>query len=105
MQKIFKSRAVILDNEGRFLVTRSRGKDIFIAPGGKQEVDETILEALKRELEEELQIQINAASAEYLGTFEAIAAVKEDTVVEMAVYIVHNYTGEIIPLNEVEEIR
>lgn len=102
---IHKAGAVLLDGLGNFLVTRSVGKTIFIAPGGKLEVGETALQALAREMIEEVQVTVNTDTAEHLGTFTAVAAGQESKIVKMDVYIVRDSTGIPIPTSEVEEIR
>lgn len=101
---IRKSGGVIV-RERKFLVTRSAGKDFFIAPGGKLEKDETPEEALKRELEEEIQINIDLTTLENLGTFYAEAAGKDGLMLEMHVFKVNDYEGEPTPSSEVEEIK
>lgn len=102
---IHKAGAVLLDGAGHFLVTRLAGKDIFIAPGGKLEAGETALQALAREMMEEVQVEVNTDTAEYLGTFRALAAGQNDKVVEMEVYLVRDAKGEPVPTSEVEEIK
>lgn len=101
---IRKAGGVIV-RERKFLVTRSAGKDFFIAPGGKLEKDETPEEALKRELEEEIQINIDLTTLENLGTFYAEAAGKDGLMLEMHVFKVNDYEGEPTPSSEVEEIK
>jgi 8-oxo-dGTP pyrophosphatase MutT (NUDIX family) len=101
---IRKAGGVVI-RDRKFLVTRSYGKDFFIAPGGKLENDETPIQALAREIEEEIQVKINTDTLEHIGTFQALAAGKENSIVEMYVYIIGEYEGEISPSSEVEEIR
>lgn len=64
----FKYRvAGIIVNNNKVLVNKY-DKDRFCLPGGYVEVGETSLEAIKREIKEELQININ--DAEYIGIIE-----------------------------------
>ena len=58
---------ILIDDAGRVLVTR-RASDahqggLWEFPGGKVEAEETMLEALTRELSEELGVSVEAAEA------------------------------------------
>lgn len=101
---IYKAGGVII-RDRHFLVTRSMGKSFFIAPGGKLEGAETPVEALKREMKEEVQIDIKIETLKALGTFYAEAAGKDGVRLRMDVFIINDYDGEPIPSSEIEEIR
>ena len=100
---IYKSAGIIIKDR-KFLITRTRGKNFFVSPGGKIEKGETIIEALERELKEELDINIDTESLENFGVFYALAQGLEDKYLEMNVFIVNKYKGEIIPSSEIEEV-
>ena len=99
-----RKAAGVLLKDRKFLITRSRGKSFFIAPGGKLGDGESVSEALKRELHEELQINVQTADLKKLGTFYALAAGHADKRLQMDVLIVEKWDGEISPAAEVEEI-
>lgn len=100
---IYKAGGVII-RDRKLLVVRAYGKDIFIAPGGKKEADESIVDALKRELHEEVSISITDDHVELLDSFYAKAAGNEDTTIRMDVFIVH---AQELPVasSEIEEMR
>lgn len=62
--------AVIQNAHGQVLLVRKNNSDRFIQPGGKPEAGEDALTTLARELKEELNVQLIAESAHYLGEFE-----------------------------------
>ena len=100
---ILKAGAVIIQDR-KLLVSRSKGKGIYVAPGGKLEDGEDDIAALIRELREEQNITVEPDALELLGTFEAVAA--SDTrqrIVKMTVYIVSRYIGKLAPSSEIEE--
>ena len=73
MNGIDKVGGIILEDK-KILVVRKRTKDNrqeFIIPGGKREKGETDFETLKRELQEELQLEL--VKAVPFGGFDDIA--------------------------------
>lgn len=101
---IHKSAGVLIKDR-KLLVTRSKGKTFFVAPGGKVEPNEGVEQALTRELKEELDIYVRTSDLLPFGTFFALAAGHEDKYLQMDVFLVKNWKGEITPVSEVEEIR
>jgi 8-oxo-dGTP pyrophosphatase MutT (NUDIX family) len=102
---IHKAAGIIIKDR-RLLVERSKGKDVFVAPGGKLEQGQTSIQAAIRELKEEFQLSVAESDLEEFGTFYAEAAGSHNAgkKLRMDVFIVKN-AGEIIPDSEVEEIR
>ncbi|AWB94131.1 NUDIX hydrolase [Aeromicrobium chenweiae] len=71
---IHVSAALVVDAEGRALMVRKHGTTMFMQPGGKIEAGESPLEALRRELDEELGLRPPADDFTWVGTFEEDAA-------------------------------
>jgi 8-oxo-dGTP diphosphatase len=107
---IYKASGLIIQDR-QLLATRTRGKSIWIQPGGKLEKDEngnyaeTETQAVVRELGEELGITVQESTLEKIGDFFAEAAGQNSKIVKIAAYLVHDFTGEPMPANEVEAIR
>jgi 8-oxo-dGTP diphosphatase len=101
---IRKAGAVLI-RDRRLLLTRTRGKEAFVAPGGKLEAGETAIECLARELREELGIGIAAANVAPFGTYLAAAVYDPAKQLEMQVFVVSAWDGEPRPSREVEEVR
>ena len=90
--------------DGRILSTRSRGKDRYYLPGGKREAAETDAQTLLREIKEELTVDLDPASLQYAGTFEAPAHGHPAAVlVRMACYHAA-YIGTLQPAAEIAEV-
>lgn len=85
-------------------MTRSAGKDTWYIGGGKREQGENDIDALTREVKEELTVDLLSDTIKYLGTFEAQAHGKpEGTIVQMTCYT-GDYAGALAPGAEVEEL-
>ncbi|MFB9902348.1 NUDIX hydrolase [Allokutzneria oryzae] len=91
--------------DGRVLCARSYGKDLFYVPGGKRDPGETDVQALVREVAEELAVAIEPGTARHIGTFEAQADGKADGVVVRVACYTADHTGTPEPTSEIEEIR
>jgi 8-oxo-dGTP pyrophosphatase MutT (NUDIX family) len=96
--------AWLLVVDGRLLSTRSKGKDTFYIPGGKRESDESDEQALRREIREELTVELVPESIVHAGTFEAQAHGKAEGVVVRMTCCWADYVGELAPGAEIEEI-
>ena len=96
--------AIVTDADGRSLLVRKAGTTHFMQPGGKIEDGESAVDALTRELSEEIGVALDVASAEYLGLFRAEAANEDDTVVLAAVFAM-SVDGEVAASGEIEELR
>ncbi|GAB2930683.1 NUDIX domain-containing protein [Streptomyces mayteni] len=90
--------------DGRVLTARSRGRDVFYIPGGKRDPGESDLEALVREVREELTVALLPETVAHLGTWTGAAhGQPAGTLVRMACYT-GEYRGTLAASSEIEEI-
>jgi len=66
--------ALVTGRDGRVLLVRKRGTAVFMQPGGKIEPGEAPVDALRRELLEELGLVVSPSSPVPIGRFSAVAA-------------------------------
>lgn len=95
--------ACLLDDSGRLLLVRKRGTNAFMLPGGKHEPGETSIQALLRELGEELDLHLSATVLTSLGQFQAQAANEPDMLVDAHVFIAA-LPHAVQPAAELEEL-
>jgi 8-oxo-dGTP pyrophosphatase MutT (NUDIX family) len=93
--------AVVVDERGHTLLVRKRGTEAFMQAGGKVGAGETAVDALDRELREELGC---GARSEYrlLGSFTAPAANEPGSMVRAELFSVE-LAGDVVPAAEIEE--
>ena len=95
--------ALIHLKDKKILITLSRGKDTWYIPGGKRAQGETDIQALTREIKEELNVDLIEESIKLYGIFEAPAHGKENMIVRMTCYF-GNFSGTPIPSSEIEKL-
>ncbi|MFJ5285599.1 NUDIX domain-containing protein [Pseudomonas sp. NPDC088429] len=95
--------ALLIGPDGRTLLVRKRGTTAFMQPGGKIEAHELPVHALARELEEELDLQIDPAQAIFLGQFSAPAANEPGCVVQADIFQL-TINADVSPAAEIEEV-
>jgi pimeloyl-ACP methyl ester carboxylesterase/ADP-ribose pyrophosphatase YjhB (NUDIX family) len=96
--------AWICIRDRQILCARTVGKDVFYLPGGKREKGESDWEALRREVQEELNISLIANTLTDVMVVQEVAhGYTQPTQVTMRCFQA-DYTGEIIANSEIEAI-
>jgi len=101
-REILKIGAAVIDG-GCLLLVRKKSSSTYILPGGKPEIGETDLQALAREIDEELGCELDLTTIVLLGTFSDSAADALDTIVTVRLYAA-KLIGNPRPKAEIEAI-
>lgn len=102
--KVIDKLAWLEIQDKKVLSTRSRGRVRYYIPGGKRETGESDLEALTREIREELNVELIEDTIRLAGVFQAQAdSHAEGVQVKMTCYE-GRFKGTICPSGEIDEV-
>jgi len=105
MKKFIDKLAFIYIQDKKILMSLSKGKSTWYIPGGKRENGESDIDALSREIKEELSVKLTPKSIEKFGIFEAQAhGHPEGTIVRMTCYTAE-FTSELKAASEIEKFE
>ena len=94
--------AWVLIRDGKLLVARNRGRDLFYMPGGRPEPEESHADTLVREVMEELGVRILPHTLRHVVDVTA-ARDAAPGLVRMACYRAEHH-GDLAPANEIVEL-
>jgi 8-oxo-dGTP pyrophosphatase MutT (NUDIX family) len=101
---IIKYAAVIIDNQGRYLIVKDKEDNFWKNVGGKQLPAESPEDCLKREIEEELNVQVSKTPEYYFSCPTTPTASDPTKTVQIILYKV-DIIGTPIPTSEVGNIH
>lgn len=105
MPVIHIAAALTTDDRGSCLLVRKRGTSAFMQPGGKIEPGEEPLDALRRELYEELRLTTARADYTEIGVYDEDAANEPGHRVHAHVYRLVVGRDVPVPSAEIAEAR
>ncbi|PWZ64488.1 NUDIX hydrolase, partial [Staphylococcus pseudintermedius] len=98
---IKKVAAIIIKNDCILSVSKKKAPDFYMLPGGKYEGLENDIEALSRELREELNVTIS--KMEFFGDYEDISMLENENLF-LRTYITE-IKGNPYPDNEIHNMK
>ncbi|WPV65527.1 NUDIX domain-containing protein [Chitinophaga sp. LS1] len=103
MKCIYTAGLVVVQNR-KLLLAFSKNKQAWYLPGGKIDAGETAVEAMQREVQEELNILIPVEELKWYYHITAPAFGEEDIVMEQDCFL-HELNQEVVPSAEIGEVR
>jgi 8-oxo-dGTP pyrophosphatase MutT (NUDIX family) len=107
MNRMIKCVCLVEETEDQILLVQVRHREKYYFPGGKIDEGETLLEAIQREIEEELQLHFSQDDFTYIGKVIGEAYPQPNTLTELNGFKVNqriNWNDVQID-NEVTDIR
>lgn len=80
---MIKCVCLVEEKENQILLVQVRNRDKYYFPGGKIDEGESYVEALQRELKEELCLDLAETDLEFIGTVVGKAYPQPDTLTEL----------------------
>lgn len=100
-----KTVAYLLIENKKILLVRARNKIAFYMPGGKPDKGENSIEALIREIKEEIGVDLIHTSLSYYDTFAAQAYGKDKGVSVKIECFIGEHKNKPTALAEIEELK
>ncbi len=102
--KELKTAGLLVIKNNRLLLTYSKNKKAWYLPGGKIDENETPIDGLIREINEELSLDLNKEKLQYFCHISALAYGENNLQMEQDCFL-YDLIEEIKPTNEIEAIR
>lgn len=103
MKRIYTAGLVVVQDR-KLLLAFSKNKQAWYLPGGKIDAGETAVEAMQREVQEELNILIPVEELKWYYHITAPAFGEVDMVMEQDCFL-HELRQEVVPSAEIGEVR
>ncbi|WP_313375569.1 NUDIX domain-containing protein [Chishuiella sp.] len=103
MNSLYTSGLLVLDHN-KLLLTYSKNKKAWYLPGGKLDKNETSLDALVREIKEELSLELNPKELTFYTHISALAYGEDNLQMEQDCFL-YDLKTDIKPTNEIEAIQ
>lgn len=103
--KTLSTADLISLRDKKLLLAFSRNKQAWYLPGGKVDAGEISIEALQREIEEELTLSIKTEELHYYCHISAPAYGENKNLIMEQDCFLYELHKEIVPTNEIEAVR
>ena len=108
--------AGVIEKEGKYLVQQISGKDYYILPGGHVHIGETSIDAIRREIREEVGIEVEEKDCKLFcyneNIFKRDDKIEKATITKIEVYqglnkvtVEEGQAGDIITLSGINNIN